>query len=193
MNYLRDLMIRVLQVAAPNGLGKVKLAKIIYFTHKNLVLSGFKSCGDMKFIRMPLGPVPKGFMDFKDPAIIISKQSLAGSFDMQVYSLVVSKRGFNLDEIGSLVNKTVGSLDILSTAKLVEASHKEPSWGQHANGDEYFITREDLLRPLPKSSMPALGDEDLLKQHLQAKLIEGMLDEIVDESTLLEYPNEKTK
>ena len=188
MDYLKELAIRILQ-EVPNGLSKVKFAKIIYFTHKYLVIKHIKAVHDLAFIRMPLGPVPVGFMDLEGDGISIALQPSALSFDKQTYSW--GGQSSYSDKEQEYINKVVQSLNAIPTNELVEASHLEPSWLSHANGVEYYIDTQDLSQPLPKTKS-ILQDEKLAEQHLQAKLVEGMLDDIVDESTLLEYPKTKS-
>lgn len=187
MEYIQELATRILQ-AAPNGLSKVKFAKIIYFTHKMLVAQAMRKSNELKFIRMPLGPVPVGFMALGDKNMHITKRANALSFDMQLYRFNGSDTYH--DAMQTLIQTMVTQLDAFSTGELVEESHKEPSWIKYPNGYEYMLTKEDLSRPLPKRTSIA-SDTTLSDQHLQAKLMEGMLDDIVDESTLLEYPAQK--
>lgn len=189
MDYLKELAVRILQ-EVPDGLSKVKFAKVIYFTHKFLVINGQRRADDIFYIRMPLGPVPVGFMKLQSSEISMSPRSSALSFDTQVYSL--NDRGIRYsDKEQRLVNKVMRALNSMNTSELVEASHLEPSWQKYLNGVKYCIENEDLAVPMPKLSR-IRPEETLTEQHLQAKLVEGMLDDIVDESTLLEYPKDKS-
>lgn len=189
MNYLKELAIRILQ-EVPEGLGKVKFAKVIYFTHKYLVVNGQRGASDLLFIRMPLGPVPVGFMKLQGSEISMSTRSSTLSFDMQVYALSDQGVGYSDGEQG-LISKAMRILNSMTTGELVEASHLEPSWQKYVNGAEYCIENDDLAVPMPRSSRTK-PNEGLSEQHLQAKLVEGMLNDIVDESTLLEYPKDKS-
>ncbi|PIU35401.1 hypothetical protein COT03_01355 [Candidatus Shapirobacteria bacterium CG07_land_8_20_14_0_80_39_18] len=185
--YLSLLAKQILQTV-PGGLSKVRFAKILYFTHKGLVLKRLSFVKDMEFIRMPLGPVPVGFMELsedKDIVVIQSPSSLV--YDKELYTLKGSGSYF-VDNVALEIQKIVNGLNNLTTSELVEIAHQEPSWIRHENGDEYFLEDDDLKISLPtrrKTKISPAIDE----QHLQAKLIEGMLGEIVDESTSLEYPN----
>lgn len=186
--YLNQLCRRILS-EIPEGISKVRFAKILYFTHKTLVQKDLSSVDQMEFIRMPLGPVPVGFMDLSDANIIVEdshKPEL--SYDKQVYKLNIQLK---LD--GPIQNAVRCGLEILSkfqTSELVEISHKEPSWLNHFNGQQYYLTTDDLKILLPRLGESQLNS-DLDSQRLQAHLVEGMLDEIVADSTSLEYPDFK--
>ncbi len=188
--YLRLLAKQVL-VNIPEGLTKVKFAKILYFVHKGLVQKSFATSQDLRFIRMPLGPVPVGFKDLSsDKDIKVSEIHQVLSYDMQLYKLVGTDTYFN-NETADFIQEIVAGLVKLPTSVLVDEAHKDPSWVKHKNGEEYYLTQEDVVIPLPLNQRVVNQKEE--SQHLQAKLVEGMLDEIVDESTSLEYPNSKLK
>ncbi len=190
-NYLNLLAKQVLG-NTPDGLTKVKFAKILYFVYKGLVQKSFVTSQDLKFIRMPLGPVPVGFKDLSnDEEIKVSETHQLLSYDMQLYKLIGKSTYFE-GEISNTIQEIVTGLVRLPTSVLVDEAHKDPSWINHKNGDEYYLTEEDLAIPLPLTQH-AHVDQKEESQHLQAKLVEGMLDEIVDESTFLEYPNSKLK
>lgn len=184
--YLNTLALDVL-MQEKNGIGKVRFAKVLYFVHKGLVQEGMVSKDDLKFIRMPLGPVPVGFMELdksSDINITISEH-LTLTYNMQIYKLKNMHQ--KMSDYGSIVEKIVKSLRFLQTSELVEISHHEPSWQMHKNGEEYCLTDEDLKKtlPIPKKIKMSPKTEE---QRLQARLVEGMIDEIVEESTSLEYP-----
>jgi uncharacterized phage-associated protein len=183
MDFLRDISIRILQ-SIPEGLTKVKFAKVIYFVHKELVINDIYDPEELGYIRMPLGPVPDGFMNLNTNEIVISQVQNQLSFNAQIYKC--ERKHFD-DSIQNKVVELVTKLNTLSTYELVDASHSEPSWKSHENGEKYFITTEDLGISFPGSYF-AQNRKDFSDQNLQAKLVEGMLDDIVDESTLLEYP-----
>lgn len=186
--YLRKLAIEVLR-NCPKGLSKVKFAKIIYFVHKGLVNSKLSAVEDLKFIRMPLGPVPVGFMSLSsDSAFNVSNVANTGLvYNSQVYKIKTDQNVSSNDEFSTTVKKLFGQLNKLTTSDLVEKSHQEPSWIEHPNGVEYFISVADLAVPLPKGTDVTLGGDD--NQRLQEKLVEGMIDDIVSGSTSLEYPD----
>lgn len=185
-NYLRKLAIEVLK-NCPEGLSKVKFAKIIYFIHKGLVNSKISSVKDLEFIRMPLGPVPVGFMGLSDDsAFSVSKITNVGLvYNSQVYKVKEDQSTSSDDQFSDAVKKLFAQLNKMTTSDLVEKSHQEPSWKEFVNGTKYFISNADLAVPLPKSSGELRGDDD---QRLQEKLVEGMIDDIVSGSTSLEYP-----
>lgn len=172
----------------PEGITKVKLAKLIYFSHKFLVKENTASYKDIKYIRMPLGPVPVGFRNLaldKDIKItVLNHVNLR--FDVQLYKLS-RKQNFSDEKSAELVSYLMTKIGKIQTSDLVEDSHKDPSWLNHANGEEYFFTQEDVERKMPSyRAKNGIKNED---QRLQAKLVEGMITEIVDESTSLEYPH----
>ena len=187
-DYLRQLAKEVL-FNTPGGLTKVRFAKILYFVHKGLIKENLASSSDLKFIRMPLGPVPVGFKELGEDRDIkvtdIKKTPL--SYDIQLYTLV-HKNHYLDKKTGEVVTKIVDNLKLLPTSYLVEEAHKDPSWIQHINGDEYFIDQDDLNLELPMGKASTSADPSKDAFRLQAKLVKGMLDEIVEESTSLEYP-----
>lgn len=189
--YLSLLTKHVLR-ATPQGLSKVKLAKILYFTHKGLVKKKLSRVEELAFIRMPLGPVPVGFKEVVDGDISVStihEEQL--SYDRQLYSLKHDDfiSSFN-DAVSQEIESLVKGLNRITTSELVATSHKDPSWINHSNGEEYYLEESDLniALPLPRTDRTII-DKELDSQHLQAKLMEGMLTDIVEESTSLEYPH----
>jgi len=186
--YLHNLAIEVLK-NSPDGLSKVKFAKIIYFIHKGLVNCKLSAVEDLKFIRMPLGPVPVGFMDLsEDSAFNVSKIMNTGLvYNSQIYTIKENQQSSNDDNFSATVKKLFGQLNKLTTSDLVEKSHQEPSWIENINGAIYFISDADLAKPLPKNTEMTVGGDE--NQRLQEKLVEGMLDDIVSGSTSLEYPD----
>ena len=185
-NYLTTLAKYLLLQEPKQGISKVRLAKFIYFAHKTLVQQKLADISDLGFIRMPLGPVPQGFNELTDDSSITMGQEATGlSYNKQVFRYDGSAN--TNDSTYRIVRNVYAQLHNLPTSVLVEASHKEPSWQNHVNGEEYFIAKEDLRIPLPTfqdSQMTQERDNQLL----QARLVEGMLDDIVEESTRLEYP-----
>lgn len=184
--YLFSLAKYLLSQEPKDGISKVRLAKLIYFSHKALVKQGLVKTSDLGFIRMPLGPVPQGFKDLsRDPSIIIGYVATGLSYTKQVFRFSGSCDTNNARY--SSVQTLYHMLSTIPTSALVEASHKEPSWMHHANGDEYFIGKEDIELPLPAAQVTSVTQETD-NQFLQARLVAGMLDDIVEESTRLEYP-----
>ena len=185
--YLNNLAKEILK-NVPEGISKVKFAKILYFVHKSLVLENLSEINDLKFIRMPLGPVPVGFKDlYNDKDITIEKTSGSLSYNMQIYKIVHANSYLGSQQ-QQVITSSVKSLITFPTSELVEVSHQEPSWIKFANGSEYFISKEDLDLALPTQKKDTLSTE-IDNQRLQARLVEGMLDDIVLESTALEYPD----
>ena len=186
-NYLHLLAKQILKVI-PEGLSKVRFTKILYFTHKGLVQKNLSAPNDMEFIRMPLGPVPVGFKDLsQDPEIEVTEMATSPLvYDKQLYVLSGMNNYFK-DERLKAIQEISLLLNRLTTNQLVSIAHQEPSWLNHKNGDEYFLEQADLNIDLPTSKLSNVSSE-IDTQHLQAKLVEGMIDDIVDESTSLEYP-----
>lgn len=187
-NYLHLLAKQILKVI-PEGLSKVRFAKILYFTHKGLVQKNLSAPNDMEFIRMPLGPVPVGFKDLsQDPEIEVTEMATSPLvYDKQLYVLQGMNNYFE-DERLKAIQEISLLLNRLTTNQLVSIAHQEPSWLNHKNGDEYFLEKDDLEIDLPILKSSSVSSE-IDTQHLQAKLVEGMLNDIVDESTSLEYPD----
>ena len=187
-NYLHLLAKQILKVI-PEGLSKVRFAKILYFTHKGLVQKNLSAPNDMEFIRMPLGPVPVGFKDLsQDPEVEGTEMGRSRLvYDKQLYVLSGMNNYFK-DERLKAIQEISLLLNRLTTNQLVSIAHQEPSWLNHKNGQEYFLEEADLSIDLPTSKLSNVSSE-IDTQHLQAKLVEGMIDDIVDESTSLEYPN----
>lgn len=187
-NYLHLLAKQILKVI-PEGLSKVRFAKILYFTHKRLVQKNLSAPTDMEFIRMPLGPVPVGFKELsQDPEIKVTEMVTSPLvYDKQIYVLQGMNNYFK-DERLKAIQEISLLLNSLTTNQLVSIAHQEPSWLNHKNGDEYFLEKDDLEIDLPILKSSSVSPE-IDTQHLQAKLVEGMLNDIVDESTSLEYPD----
>jgi len=184
--YLQNLATQVLFADKNKGISKVRFAKTIYFVFKALVKDKLAQSTSLEFKRLPLGPVPVGFENLTGKQIKVTKQSTGLSFDAEIYHLV---NNIAVDEkIEGVINDVVSRARQLPTSKLVELSHKDTSWKNHKNGETYFITDKDIKNKLPRKGQKT--DISLDKQHLKASLISGMIDEIVDESTKLEYPKE---
>jgi uncharacterized phage-associated protein len=190
MNTYMTKLAKQILLATPNGLSKVRFAKLIYFVHKALVQKNLVAADELSFIRMPLGPVPVGFMELtNDDSIRVDRSQSGLSYNAHVYKLK-DNQSVTPGIYYSAIESALAEFRPFSTSQLVEESHKEPSWLENRNGDEYLISNDDLFIPTPIASMSRYSDESLEKQHLQAQLLTGMLDEIVEESTGLEYPTE---
>lgn len=185
---------KVILLIEKDGLSKVRFAKTIYFVHKELARLGVMERGELEYIRMPLGPVPNGFMrladDHTDIKTIVKHTGLlydALTYKMAWPSHFIAKRS---NPLYLKIEEILSRLHNISTSSLVEISHKEPSWIRHKNGDVYSIALVDMTRPFPVSGGKTDVDEN---QRMQASLVKGMLEEIVEESTALEYPTDARK
>lgn len=189
-SYLHLLAKQVLYFE-PNGISKVRLAKILYFTHKGLVQKNLERVDEQYFIRMPLGPVPVGFSDLSTYYDILVKEEEISSlsYNRQVYQLKDYDKPKSHKNLHA-VEKIVKQLRPFETSMLVTYSHNEPSWKERQNGEEYILSSADLQLSLPSGKVISITSE-LDDQRLQAKLVEGMIDDIVDESTSLEYPSQR--
>jgi len=184
--YLVDLAIEILRLYP--GQSKVKFAKLIYFTHKELVRAKLVASEDLDFVRMPLGPVPTGFMALQEyKGIKISQQATALMYNSQVYQYVGDEESQFSDEIKTNIAQTLKVLNRMSTTAIVDLAHKESSWKKYINGSTYQISNDDLETSLPLR--PRVGKEDDV--NLQEQLVEGMLSDIVASSTSLEYPDDE--
>jgi hypothetical protein len=184
-DYLTSISKRILVTC--NKLSKVKFAKIIYLVHKGLVQADLSNTNDLKFVRMPLGPVPLDFhFLYNDKDILIETKPTGLTYDMEVFKL---KREINLlkSNFDPTISKLTKTLSKFPTSELVAYTHGEPSWKKLVNGTEYYIQNADLHRRLP-STAKDIGDK-LDQKLLQGRLLDGMLDDIVQESTKLEYPD----
>ena len=180
-------------------ISKVKFAKTVYFAHKELIRNGLAHNGDFAYIRMPLGPVPDGFMELADnhSDIIVSEERSGLSYNSKNYSLkktILSRVSGNTrvkdNSLKKVVSDTLDILRSMSTSQLVERSHEEPSWKKNLNGNRFYISDKDMALTLfdgriVVTASPTGKSDD---EYLQASLIRGMIDDIVSESTNLEYP-----
>lgn len=190
-DYLIKLAKQILSVKS--GLSKVQFAKIIYFVHKGLILSNLSDTKDLRFIRMPLGPVPVGFKTLTESntGIFTKEEKIDDNlvYNAQLYFLCQSLTNDLNDERYDVIKRLVTGLLSLKTSELVEISHKEPSWLQQNNSVEFYISNEDLKNDLPGITPNQRNiDDNFDKQRLQAFLLSGMINEVVSESSSLEYP-----
>ncbi len=189
-------------------MSKVRLARVVYFVHKELVRKKLMQIEDISYIRSPLGPIPDGFMTLaNDHSNIISRRSASTnlSYASEEYLVNRSEDDHDLEttmleqyrDTLKAIEHTLHALDKYTTPELVEASHHEPSWNAHSNGEIYYLTNADLkvLFPfsaiLPSSIRIRLSRPPANKAGaLQATLLRGMVADIVKESTDLEYPDD---
>lgn len=183
-NFLNKLTLDILSVT--NGVSKVKLAKIFYLTHKWLVQNGLAKPEDWSYVRMPLGPVPVHFNTLRESDLIkINTEPTSLSYNMEIYYLMP-----NVDVIlnNKKTKETINILAKFSTSDLVDYTHNEPSWLKYGNGSEYVMSELDISRKLPTTNNSNVFNTVEDNQTLQSQLIEGMIDDIVEVSTALEYP-----
>ncbi len=150
-------------------------------------MAGYYHPEDLAFIRMPLGPVPFGFYDIllTDNEIEIETADVGLSYNRENYSL---KPGVSVTSpYLSLLKHIVNQLDQYPTSSLVEISHNDSSWKDNNNGDTYFVSKNDLT-PL-KGIKAAKLSEGIDDQLIQSKLVKGMKEEIVKDSSALEFPD----
>lgn len=189
--YLRTLAREILALE-PKGYSKVHFAKIIYFVQKGLILEELSDSHALAFTRMPLGPVPVGFMEIAtDTEFKVTVEQTGLSYNREVYSLNTKSDTPSSGDRMAAIKRVLQRLRGLTASQLVEFAHREPSWIGNPNGTEYFISTEDLVLPMPIMNGQKV-DASLEDQKLQSKLMEGMLDDMVEDSTKLEYPNFKS-
>lgn len=183
-NFLNKLTLDILSVS--NGVSKVKLAKIFYLTHKWLVQNNLAKSKDWAYIRMPLGPVPIHFNTLKKSDLIkINTEPTSLSYNMEVYYLMP---GVDVVLDNKKIKDTISFLAKFSTSDLVDYTHNEPSWLKYDNGSEYIMSELDIKRKFPMTNKTGAYNAIEDNQTLQSQLIEGMIDDIVEVSTALEYP-----
>lgn len=184
-------------------INRVRFARIIYFTHKELVRKKFMSPEDIAYIRSPLGPIPDGLLrlTLEHPNIIANPASGRPSFAAEEYAINPTNAEETDEtlmleqyrEVLEAVERTLKALSLHTTSELVEASHADPSWIHNFNGARFLITPADLKNPFPFATIrikirvkPAPTELGAL----QANLLRGMMQDIVKESTDLEYPDQ---
>jgi hypothetical protein len=189
---LKQLATLILSIEKP-GLSKVRFAKTIYYVHKELVRAGVMTTEDINYIRMPLGPVPDGFMQLTENQDDIVTETIKTGLSYNSLNYRLRRRRFfsprvRRNEIFNGIDAIVKNLHDVSTGVLVEKSHEESSWINHKNGQIYSISSRDMRNPLPVKQK---GISQILEnQKIQASLVDGMLEDIVSESTDLEYPSD---
>lgn len=187
---LSELAITILRLEK-KSISKVRFAKTIYFVHKELIRLGKATSKDIYYIRMPLGPVPDGFMklELMNPVIQVVKEFTGLAYNTSQYSL--QKKLFKRVGDTSLdadIKAILERLEPFTTSELVELSHLDESWKQNVNGITYAITPEDLKHKLPSRKKLRNLSNEADDQLLQASLVKGMIADIVSESTDLEHP-----
>lgn len=184
MNVTQKLIREILYLSK-KPISKVRLAKVVYFSFKALVRGNFYSLNDLAFIRMPLGPVPINFNEAlsSDSDILVQLTDVGLTYNRTNYSL---RKGASVkSKYLSYLDKVLQKLNEFPTSTLVEVSHKDYSWKEHLNGDEYFLLKKDL--PIEVSGIKVLT-EAFDNQLIQSKLVRGMKTEIAQDNSSLEYP-----
>lgn len=177
-----------------NGLSKVRFAKTIYFVHKELIRCDAMQATDIDYIRMPLGPVPNGFMElaFSNNDIVTEILQTGLSYNSVNYKLRkrrLFRSGVEHNDLYRMIKSILENLRSLSTGTLVEKSHDEHSWKLHKNGEHYNIDSRDMRNAIPTGGK---GYSSVVEnQKIQASLVMGMLEDIVSESTDLEHPSDE--
>lgn len=189
-------------------ISKVRFARTIYFTHKELVRKKFMKIEDIAYIRSPLGPIPDGFLSLaRDYTEIIIKHNPSAGLSYAAEEYTINPDAHPDEETSMLeqyreilaaVERTLNALQPYTTPQLVDISHYEPSWLEHSNGEIYYLSIADLKDTFPFSPFsPKQLKIRLVRPNnnkagaLQATLLKGMIADIVKESTDLEYPDDK--
>lgn len=189
-------------------ISKVRFARTIYFTHKELVRKKFMKIEDIAYIRSPLGPIPDGFLSLaRDYAEITIKHNPSAGLSYAAEEYTINPDARSDEETSMLeqyrdilaaVERTLTALQPYTTPQLVDISHYEPSWLEHSNGEIYYLSTADLKETFPFSPFsPKQLKIRLVRTNnnkagaLQATLLKGMIADIVKESTDLEYPDDK--
>lgn len=177
----------ILSLSKDNKLNKVRFAKTIYFVHKELIRKGLATKDSFHYIRMPLGPVPQGFMDIDkmDSDIKVEKINKP-DLQFNAFSYTTDRPFEGSEEVKSVITSTLAKVQNYQTSNLVEASHMDPSWLSLPNGAVYEITDDDLkngLEILEITKRNTKDENDIMRR----ALISGMLKDIVEETTSLEY------
>lgn len=172
---------------------KVRLAKLVYFAFKELVSANVVNIQDMSFVRMPLGPVPHGLfpnIDI-DSEVKISITNVGLSYNRQSYSLLNLKKNNIIFEETRILKDRLAIINGYPTSTLVECSHNDDSWKSHINGDTYCISKLDINNNqfAINASLKDEIDSTLDDQLVQSKLVDGMIDDIVKDSSSLEFPD----
>ncbi len=182
-----ELAKNILSLSKDNKLNKVRFAKTIYFVHKELIRSNLASKDSFRYIRMPLGPVPQDFMDIDKIGNDIKVEKInSPRLQFDAFSYSTNKPFKGSKEVKSIISSTLIKLQNYQTSNLVEASHMDPSWLSRPNGIVYSITDDDLKNGLEILEITKRNTKDE-NDAMRRALINGMLKDIVEETTNLEY------
>ena len=194
---------KIILLLSRTPINRVRFARVIYFVHKELVRKKFMSPDDITYVRSPLGPIPEGLIELakNHPAIIINPIQDSPSFAAEEYTLRPSateeaEEALMLEQYREILKTTervLKALAFYTTPELVRASHADPSWANNFNGARFTLAPADLKNTFPFTAIrikirikPAPTELGAL----QADLLRGMMQDIVKESTDLEYPTE---
>lgn len=181
-------------------ISRVRFSRTIYFVHKELIRKKLMRAEDIPYVRLPLGPVPEGFTALALGNTNISVRPIHSpglSYEAEEFIFTADQalqgEPDHQEAIRRAISKTLIALSTHPTSELVAASH-DLSWRTHANGERYFLTSADLKNTFPftpillriRLKRPVNNEIGLL----QATLLRGMLNDIVRESTDLEYPDD---
>jgi len=205
----RDLA-RVILLLIGRPVSKVRLARLIYFVHKDLIRKKLLSPSDILYIRSPLGPIPDGYTTLTlDSEDIVVQRNASSNLSYTSEDYTISERTLEAEttlleqyrDMLSVIEKTLKILRPYTTPELIKISHNEPSWLAHRNGEIYQISPQDLKLTFPEQKplhlklnlIPMIdkskNDVNLMGT-MQAHLLRGMIADIVKESTDLEYPDD---
>lgn len=196
---------RTILLVNQRPISKVRLARIIYFVHKELIRKKLMKTEDIAYIRSPLGPTPVGYAHLaRDVRDLIIQKNISSQLSYTSEEFAINFSDARREEESSAleqyrdvlkaVSRVLKMTNLYATPELVELSHREPSWQGHSNGETYHISPADLkitfpvsanirvyIRPTPLSNKSGV---------MQANLLRGMITDIVKESTDLEYPDD---
>ncbi len=208
MNQLDLARIILLLIGKP--VSKVRLARLIYFAHKDLIRKKLLTSNDILYIRSPLGPIPDGYTTLiMESSDIIAQKNTSSNLSYAAEDYTVSEQALESEatlleqyrEMLGVIEKTLKILHPYTTPELIRISHNEPSWLAHRNGEIYQISPQDLKLAFPeqrplhlKINLMPINDKAKAEVNkigaMQAHLLRGMIADIVKESTDLEYPDD---
>ena len=187
---------------SPTPISKIRFTRVVYFVHKELVRKGFMQLDDISYLRSPLGPVPDGLPQLAhNYAEIMLQKSSTEQLSYADEEFFLQPNDSSKDETAFLeqyrdvlkvIDQTLRALALRRTPELIEASH-DPSWQANRNGSVYTITKTDLKNTFPFAKTLKIRFHTKINPNeigqIQANLLKGMLNDIVRESTDLEYPD----
>lgn len=201
---------RIILILIGRPVSKVRLARLIYFVHKDLIRKKLLTPANILYIRSPLGPIPDGYTTLTlESEDIIAQPNTSSNLSYAAEDYAVSERAIETEstlleqyrDMLGVIEKTLKILQPYTTPELIRISHHEPSWLAHRNGEIYQISPQDLKLTFPeqkplhlKLNLIPLADKSKAGVNkigaMQAHLLRGMIADIVKESTDLEYPDD---